>query len=192
MNPPIPLRIFETSGAGNPRSRPTNQNHRFLRWRFVLHRRAFRRLARDSPHSLRVQRLADGGDRGRNRRAWRMDRKMKLAGYNSRMETTIDSFTVDGSFASLAFFARARASILAIVVASADGGRPRGLRRMWSGWRRHRKRRRRRRRRRAGLNPAYFHGDRVEGLQYQYERRRQRRNRCARRISDRASFFRSA
>ena len=94
---------------------------------------------------------------------------MKLVGYNSQMETTIDSLR-STAFLFVGFFARARASVLAIVVASATavglaacgggggggsvgnggggggggGGAP-------------------------ALNPAYFHGAaRVEGLQYQY------------------------
>ena len=92
---------------------------------------------------------------------------MKLMGYNSQMETTIDSLR-SAAVLLVGFFARARASILAIVVASATavglaacggggggsvgnggggggGGAPANL-------------------------DAYFHGAaRVEGLQYQYE-----------------------
>ena len=79
---------------------------------------------------------------------------MKLVGYNSQMETTIDSLR-STAFLFVGFFARARASVLAIVVASAmavglaacgGGGSPQ------TG------------------STAYFHGaERVEGLQYQYE-----------------------
>ena len=95
---------------------------------------------------------------------------MKRTGYNSQMETKIDSLR-SAAFLLVGFFARARASILAIVVASATavglaacgggggggsvgnggggggggGGAPANL-------------------------DAYFHGAaRVEGLQYQYE-----------------------
>ena len=86
---------------------------------------------------------------------------MKLMGYNSQMETTIDSLR-SAAVLLVGFFARARASVLAIVVASATavglaacggGGDVRDPR---DG---------------GGLNPtAYFHGAaRVEGLQYKYE-----------------------
>ena len=84
---------------------------------------------------------------------------MKLMGYNSQMETTIDSLR-SAAVLLVGFFARARASVLAIVVASttaiglaACGGGGGG----------------------SGDGPqtgstAYFHGAaRVEGLQYQYE-----------------------
>ena len=84
---------------------------------------------------------------------------MKLMGYNSQMETTIDSLR-SAAVLLVGFFARARASVLAIVVASAaavglaacgggGGGGGDGPR---TG------------------STAYFHGAaRVEGLQYQYE-----------------------
>ena len=83
---------------------------------------------------------------------------MKLVGYNSQMETTIDSLR-STAFLLVGFFARARASVLAIVVASATavglaacggggGGDPQTT----------------------GRPTAYFHGAaRVEGLQYRYE-----------------------
>ena len=84
---------------------------------------------------------------------------MKLMGYNSQMETTIDSLR-SAAVLLVGFFARARASVLAIVVASAaavglaacgggGGGGGDGPR---TG------------------STAYFHGAaRVEGLQYRYE-----------------------
>ena len=84
---------------------------------------------------------------------------MKLLGYNSQMETTIDSLR-STAVLLVGFFARARASVLAIVVASAaavglaacgggGGGGGDGPR---TG------------------STAYFHGAaRVEGLQYRYE-----------------------
>ena len=84
---------------------------------------------------------------------------MKLMGYNSQMETIIDSLR-SAAFLLVGFFARARASVLAIVVASAaavglaacgggGGGGGDGPR---TG------------------STAYFHGAaRVEGLQYRYE-----------------------
>ena len=83
---------------------------------------------------------------------------MKLVGYNSQMETTIDSLR-STAFLLVGFFARARASVLAIVVASATAV---GLAACGGG---------------GGDSPqttgrptAYFHGAaRVEGLQYQYE-----------------------
>ena len=101
---------------------------------------------------------------------------MKLVGYNSQMETTIDSLR-STAVLLVGFFARARASILAIVVASATavglaacgggggdgvgngGGGGDGIGNGGGGG--------------GGgapaLNPAYFHGAaRVEGLQYQY------------------------
>ena len=80
---------------------------------------------------------------------------MKLVGYNSQMETTIDSLR---SMAVLlvGFFARARASVLAIVVASATAV---GLAACGGGGGGD-----------ASSSTAYFHGAaRVEGLQYQYE-----------------------
>ena len=84
---------------------------------------------------------------------------MKLVGYNSQMETTIDSLR-STAFLLVGFFARARASVLAIVVASATavglaacgGGGGGGGDGPQTG------------------STAYFHGAaRVEGLQYQYE-----------------------
>ena len=82
---------------------------------------------------------------------------MKLVGYNSQMETKIDSLR-STAFLLVGFFARARASVLAIVVASATAV---GLAACGGG---------------GGDSPqttgrptAYFHGAaRVEGLQYQY------------------------
>ena len=82
---------------------------------------------------------------------------MKLLGYNSQMETTIDSLR-SAAVLLVGFFARARASVLAIVVASATAV---GLAACGGG---------------GGDSPqttgrptAYFHGAaRVEGLQYQY------------------------
>ena len=100
---------------------------------------------------------------------------MKLVGYNSQMETTIDSLR-SVAFLLVGFFARARASVLAIVVASATavglaacgGGGGGGVGNVGNG--------------NGGggngrggvpnlMNPmAYFHGaERVEGLQYQYK-----------------------
>ena len=100
---------------------------------------------------------------------------MKLMGYNSQMETTIDSLR-SVAFLLVGFFARARASVLAIVVASATavglaacgGGGGDGVGNVGNG--------------NGGggngrggvpnlMNPmAYFHGaERVEGLQYQYK-----------------------
>ena len=82
---------------------------------------------------------------------------MKLMGYNSQMETTIDSLR-STAVLLVGFFARARASVLAIVVASATAV---GLAACGGG---------------GGDGPrttgptAYFHGAaRVEGLQYRYE-----------------------
>ena len=80
---------------------------------------------------------------------------MKLVGYNSQMETTIDSLR-STAVLLVGFFARARASVLAIVVASATavglaacgGGGGGG----------------------ASGPTAYFHGAaRVSGLEYEYE-----------------------
>ena len=84
---------------------------------------------------------------------------MKLVGYNSQMETTIDSLR-STAVLLVGFFARARASVLAIVVASATAV---GLAACGGGGGG------------SGDGPqtgstAYFHGAaRVEGLQYQYE-----------------------
>ena len=83
---------------------------------------------------------------------------MKLVGYNSQMETTIDSLR-STAVLLVGFFARARASVLAIVVASAAAV---GLAACGGG---------------GGDSPqttagptAYFHGAaRVAGLEYQYE-----------------------
>ena len=80
---------------------------------------------------------------------------MKLVGYNSQMETTIDSLR-STAFLLVGFFARARASVLAIVVASATAV---GLAACGGGGGGD-----------ASSSTAYFHGAaRVEGLQYQYE-----------------------
>ena len=79
---------------------------------------------------------------------------MKLVGYNSRMETTIDSLR-STAFLFACFFARVRASVLAIVVASATAV---GLAACGGGGGS------------ASGPTAYFHGaERVAGLQYQYE-----------------------
>ena len=79
---------------------------------------------------------------------------MKLVGYNSQMETTIDSLR-SVAFLLVGFFARARASVLAIVVASATAV---GLAACGGGGGGD-----------ASSSTAYFHGAaRVEGLQYQY------------------------
>ena len=84
---------------------------------------------------------------------------MKLVGYNSQMETTIDSLR-SAAVLLVGFFARARASVLAIVVASATAV---GLAACGGGGGG------------GGDGPrtgstAYFHGAaRVEGLQYRYE-----------------------
>ena len=79
---------------------------------------------------------------------------MKLMGYNSQMETTIDSLR-SAAVLLVGFFARARASVLAIVVASATAV---GLAACGGGGGN------------ASGPTAYFHGAaRVEGLQYQYE-----------------------
>ena len=84
---------------------------------------------------------------------------MKLMGYNSQMETTIDSLR-STAVLLVGFFARARASVLAIVVASATAV---GLAACGGGGGG------------GGDGPrtgstAYFHGAaRVEGLQYRYE-----------------------
>ena len=81
---------------------------------------------------------------------------MKLVGYNSQMETKIDSLR-STAFLLVGFFARARASVLAIVVASVTAV---GLAACGGG---------------GGDGPqtgstAYFHGaERVAGLQYKYE-----------------------
>ena len=78
---------------------------------------------------------------------------MKLLGYNSQMETTIDSLR-STAFLFVGFFARARASVLAIVVASATAV---GLAACGGGGG-------------ASSSTAYFHGaERVAGLQYRYE-----------------------
>ena len=80
---------------------------------------------------------------------------MKLVGYNSQMETTIDSMR-SAAVLLVGFFARARASVLAIVVASATAV---GLAACGGG---------------GGDNgvsgpTAYFHGAaRVAGLEYRY------------------------
>ena len=100
---------------------------------------------------------------------------MKLVGYNSQMETKIDSLR-STAFLFVGVFARARVSVLAIVVASATavglaacgGGGGDGVGNVGNG--------------NGGggngrggvpnlMNPmAYFHGaERVEGLQYQYK-----------------------
>ena len=80
---------------------------------------------------------------------------MKLVGYNSQMETTIDSLR-STAVLLVGFFARARASVLAIVVASATAV---GLAACGGGGGGD-----------ASSSTAYFHGAaRVEGLQYQYE-----------------------
>ena len=80
---------------------------------------------------------------------------MKLMGYNSQMETTIDSLR-STAVLLVGFFARARASVLAIVVASATAV---GLAACGGGGGGD-----------ASSSTAYFHGAaRVEGLQYQYE-----------------------
>ena len=79
---------------------------------------------------------------------------MKLVGYNSRMETTIDSLR-STAVLLVGFFARARASVLAIVVASAAAV---GLAACGGGG--------------GGASgpTAYFHGaERVAGLEYRYE-----------------------
>ena len=79
---------------------------------------------------------------------------MKLVGYNSQMETKIDSLRPT-AFLLVGFFARVRASVLAIVVASATAV---GLAACGGGGGS------------ASGPTAYFHGAaRVEGLQYQYE-----------------------
>ena len=79
---------------------------------------------------------------------------MKWVGYNSQMETTIDSLR-SAAVLLVGFFARARASVLAIVVASATAV---GLAACGGGGGS------------ASGPTAYFHGAaRVEGLQYQYE-----------------------
>ena len=79
---------------------------------------------------------------------------MKLMGYNSQMETTIDSLR-SAAVLLVGFFARARASVLAIVVASAAAV---GLAACGGGGGGD-----------ASSSTAYFHGAaRVEGLQYQY------------------------
>ena len=79
---------------------------------------------------------------------------MKLMGYNSQMETTIDSLR-SAAVLLVGFFARARASVLAIVVASATAV---GLAACGGGGGGD-----------ASSSTAYFHGAaRVEGLQYQY------------------------
>ena len=84
---------------------------------------------------------------------------MKLMGYNSQMETTIDSLR-STAVLLVGFFARARASVLAVVVASATAV---GLAACGGGGGG------------GGDGPrtgstAYFHGAaRVEGLQYRYE-----------------------
>ena len=78
---------------------------------------------------------------------------MKLVGYNSQMETTIDSLR-SAAVLLVGFFARARASVLAIVVASAAAV---GLAACGGGGG-------------ASSSTAYFHGaERVAGLQYRYE-----------------------
>ena len=78
---------------------------------------------------------------------------MKLAGYNSQMETTIDSLR-SAAVLPVWIFARARASVLAIVVASATAV---GLAACGGGGGS------------ASGPTAYFHGAaRVEGLQYRY------------------------
>ena len=80
---------------------------------------------------------------------------MKLVGYNSQMETTIDSLR-STAFLLVGFFARARASVLAIVVVSATAV---GLAACGGGGGGD-----------ASSSTAYFHGAaRVEGLQYRYE-----------------------
>ena len=80
---------------------------------------------------------------------------MKLVGYNSQMETTIDSLR-STAVLLVGFFARARASVLAIVIASATAV---GLAACGGGGGGD-----------ASSSTAYFHGAaRVEGLQYQYE-----------------------
>ena len=80
---------------------------------------------------------------------------MKLMGYNSQMETTIDSLR-STAVLLVGFFARARASVLAIVVASATAV---GLAACGGGGGGD-----------ASSSTAYFHGAaRVEGLQYKYE-----------------------
>ena len=80
---------------------------------------------------------------------------MKWVGYNSQMETTIDSLR-STAFLLVGFFARARASVLAIVVASATAV---GLAACGGGGGGD-----------ASSSTAYFHGAaRVEGLQYKYE-----------------------
>ena len=79
---------------------------------------------------------------------------MKLVGYNSQMETTIDSLR-STAVLLVGFFARARASVLAIVVASATAV---GLAACGGGGGDS-----------ASGSTAYFHGaERVEGLQYRY------------------------
>ena len=79
---------------------------------------------------------------------------MKLLGYNSQMETTIDSLR-SAAVLLVGFFARARASVLAIVVASATAV---GLAACGGGGGGD-----------ASSSTAYFHGAaRVEGLQYRY------------------------
>ena len=79
---------------------------------------------------------------------------MKLVGYNSQMETKIDSLR-STAFLLVGFFARARASVLAIVVASATAV---GLAACGGGGGGD-----------ASSSTAYFHGAaRVEGLQYRY------------------------
>ena len=78
---------------------------------------------------------------------------MKLVGYNSQMETTIDSLR-STAVLLVGFFARVRASVLAIVVASAAAV---GLAACGGGGG-------------ASSSTAYFHGaERVAGLQYRYE-----------------------
>ena len=94
---------------------------------------------------------------------------MKRTGYNSQMETKIDSLR-SAAFLLVGFFARARVSILAIIVASAvavglaacGGGGGDGVGNVGNGTPPPSP---------PNLNPmAYFHGaERVAGLQYQYE-----------------------
>ena len=97
---------------------------------------------------------------------------MKLVGYNSRMET-INAFLRLTASLLVDFFARARVSVLAVVIAAVAGG---GLAACGGSG--------------GGDNPqaagprAYFLGaNRVAGLQYQYGKRRKRRDRCARQFS---------
>ena len=80
---------------------------------------------------------------------------MKWVGYNSQMETTIDSLR-SAAVLLVGFFARARASVLAIVVASATAV---GLAACGGGGGGD-----------ASSSTAYFHGaERVAGLEYRYE-----------------------